>query len=234
MMTHQRGNILFLILLAVVLFAALSYAVVSGMRGGGNNATNENAQSAAADILNFLSNVETAVSRMRLSKELKPENISFEYTYKNYGGSTYTGNINSNCTSDNCRLFKPDGGGVSPRNFESYGKDPGNLTPTNVMPGYFNIIMIQWPYAGTDLNDLVMELAYVRGEICDPINNALGNTTNPTLTGTWLNAAQPANWDTTGQVIGPSSALVGKSTIGRSYSTTNGRVCSIYQLLVAR
>lgn len=63
----QRGNILFLILLAVILFAALSYAVTSSMRGGGNNAAKESAQTEASHILNYFTQIDTAVQRMMMT-----------------------------------------------------------------------------------------------------------------------------------------------------------------------
>ena len=59
----QGGNILFLILLAVVLFAALSYAVTSGMRGGGNSASKESLQSQVAALQNTVMGVRSSLLR---------------------------------------------------------------------------------------------------------------------------------------------------------------------------
>ena len=62
-MITQRGNILFLILLAVVLFAALSYAVTQGMRGGGKDAGPEKFKTLASQILQNVSLMENTMMR---------------------------------------------------------------------------------------------------------------------------------------------------------------------------
>lgn len=59
----ERGNALFLILIAVALFAALSYAVTSSGRGSGS-ISNEQALITAAQITQFPAAVRTAVTRM--------------------------------------------------------------------------------------------------------------------------------------------------------------------------
>ena len=69
--TRQRGNILFLILLAVVLFAALSYAVTS-QRDGGKNASGESAKSHASALLQYAALVENTVHRMVMVGGIKP------------------------------------------------------------------------------------------------------------------------------------------------------------------
>ena len=79
----SRGNILFLILLAVVLFAALSYAVTAAMRGGGTkSAGSESAELAAAEILQWFTAVDNAVMRMNLVGGIAYEDISFVYDAK--------------------------------------------------------------------------------------------------------------------------------------------------------
>lgn len=60
----EKGNILFLILLAVVLFAALSYAVTQSMRGGGGNAGSETNLVNSAVLSQYPVGLRAAILRM--------------------------------------------------------------------------------------------------------------------------------------------------------------------------
>lgn len=65
-MASQRGNVLFLILIAVALFAALSYAVTKSTSGGGN-ADNEQLSLHVSTALNQVSSIRTEFMRRTIS-----------------------------------------------------------------------------------------------------------------------------------------------------------------------
>ncbi len=65
---NERGNILFLILIAVALFAALSYAVVQSTRSGGGDVSNETSTLDVSQILTVPSTYRTAVQRMMVAQ----------------------------------------------------------------------------------------------------------------------------------------------------------------------
>ncbi len=116
-MNNERGNILFLILLAVVLFAALSYAVTSATRGDGKNASGEKAELVASQIMQQAFNLENVITRLRVSGGCKDNEISFE-------NPTVSGYTNANTPVDgHCKVFDPAGGGLSWITFPDGGSE---------------------------------------------------------------------------------------------------------------
>jgi hypothetical protein len=106
---HERGNVLFLILIAVALFAALSYAVTQSTRGGGD-AGSEKSELLISEMLNHFTSVKTAVTRLRLSGQCTEKELRFWHsTRANAGNSGYYGD-NSNLA---CQVFDSSGGGVA-------------------------------------------------------------------------------------------------------------------------
>ncbi len=76
-MKQDQGNVLFLILIAVALFAALSYAVTSSTRSGGGSADKERRTTEIATILQHGVAVRTAVLRM-IASGTPAENLLFD------------------------------------------------------------------------------------------------------------------------------------------------------------
>lgn len=101
----ERGNVLFLILIAVALFAALSYAVTSATRGGSDSGSGEKAQLQAASILNYQTALKVAVDRMVISG-VSPDDIDF----------TRPSDAGFNTAPYTRKIFHPQGGGVSYQN----------------------------------------------------------------------------------------------------------------------
>lgn len=75
---RQKGNVLFLILLAVVLFAALAMAMKSSMRGGGRDAKAEIDALSAATNQQCQALIENSVVRLQMLNDCTTEQISYE------------------------------------------------------------------------------------------------------------------------------------------------------------
>lgn len=176
-MNKQRGNILFLILLAVVLFAALAYAVTSSMRGGGKDASSEKARAQASALIQYVSLIQNTVQRTMLMNNIPEYGLDFSAD----SSQTQSG-INNTCTQTSCRIFnrttregmmtvqKFGEEYVDPRwraGYPSYGGGAGLET-------VFNMIVVV--DIGTSAPELIVRFVGIRPEICKAINDILWNT----------------------------------------------------------
>ncbi|PJB70017.1 MAG: hypothetical protein CO093_09045 [Alphaproteobacteria bacterium CG_4_9_14_3_um_filter_47_13] len=103
---NKRGNVLFLILIAVALFAALSYAMTRSSRSGSGDAGKETLALQAAQITQYATGLENSIMRMRLSNGCSDTNISFTNPFV----ADYEHPVPP---ADQCKVFHPQGGGWS-------------------------------------------------------------------------------------------------------------------------
>lgn len=95
----ESGNVLFLILIAVALFAALSYAVTQSTRSGAGSTDREQSLLGSASLTQYPTALRTAVVRMLLAG-IDVKDLAFN------GPANFTG------TSETYLVFHPDGGGA--------------------------------------------------------------------------------------------------------------------------
>lgn len=161
---HQRGNVLFLILIAVALFAALSYAVTQSSRSGADGVTKDKARLIAGEILNYGTMMEQAVTRLRTINRCGETQISFV----NGIDTNYT---NPSSPGTTCHVFHPDGGGMSWRE-----------APQNANDGTAWMIKgsESVPQVGTSSSELILYLFGVNDDVCKEINRGTGQA-NPAV-----------------------------------------------------
>ena len=163
----ERGNVLFLILIAVALFAALSYAVTQSSRSGSGDAGSETNLVNSAQITQYPSSVRTSIIRMMVSKGIAVDQLVFDKP-------PYT-----DLTTASLRergVFHPEGGG-------STYADAAAEVMENGLPGpwYFNG-SLEVANVGTSTassvagNEIIAFLPGVKRSVCEKVNEQLGIT----------------------------------------------------------
>ena len=100
----ESGNVLFLILIAVALFAALSYAVTSSSRSGGGDANDETNLISSSTITQYPAGVRTSIIRMQVTNGVSTSELEFNAPADFANCGTYGAVLGANC------VFHPDGG----------------------------------------------------------------------------------------------------------------------------
>lgn len=159
----ERGNVLFLILIAVALFAALSYAVTQSTRSGSGDASSETNLINSAQLASYPAGVRTAVVRMVIGG-IAVDNLNFDTPANATSALEYN-------------VFHPTGGGavyqVAPKDL----LDPG-ASGEWVYSSKYQIENIGQT-TGTDVgNEVIAFLPLVTRNVCKKLNDEVGITTS--------------------------------------------------------
>ena len=214
--TGERGNVLFLILIAVALFAALSYAVTQSSRSGGGDASRETNLISGAQITQYPAGVRTTLVRMIIGNtEVNTLEFNSPSDFGNCTGAP--------ATHGRCVFYpSPDGGGAT------YTLAPGDIMVSNTAtPWIFNAeneinrvgISVGGDTPSAASADIIAFLVGVDTSVCERINEELG-----------LGTSIPAETaiDVATEMINPDGATptsigAGGGTIGDDVAAFNGQ-----------
>ena len=128
MRRSESGNVIFLILIAIALFAALSIAVTNSTRSGGGNTDRERITLDATDYVRIGTQINTTVQTLLLTGGCTLEQISFDTT-PGTGGED-----NPNAPTDlSCHVFVPGAGFVPvPADLHTSATVPGWIETSNI------------------------------------------------------------------------------------------------------
>lgn len=186
-MNPQKGNALFLILIAVALFAALSYAVTQSGRGGGS-IEKEQTLIKAAKIIQYAGTLRSAATRLLLT--------GTTIDTLEFGTNSDPDSGVVPCTTGTDCIFAPEGGGVVWDPLPGFNKGFGYYNPASGPEALFNVTGV-----GTVAKDAVFwfwvdDTAEARA-ICTEINKSLGRTI-PIPAGQFFNISSAEPGETIG------------------------------------
>lgn len=160
----EQGNILFLILLVVILFAALSYAVTQSIRGGGKDASPEEASAFASQMIQNVGLIESTMMRAMLVNNI--QDYGFDVS-----GSQSAVAANTTCTATVCRIYTSRGGGVPDLSIPDWASTTSNA---NFRKAQFQMAKIL--NIGSSKDELTVKYNYLTQSMCEAINRLLGIT----------------------------------------------------------
>jgi len=193
--SRHSGNVLFLILIAVALFAALSYAVTTSTRSSGGSPSKEKARAAAATLLQQGTALRSAVMRVKLSNNCTDYTLDFTSNAYVLNNGTAIQPANSAAPGDkSCHLFDSNGGNmvpVFPPQDALATDDTSFAVATQRKLGSIAVYAGQIYGVGTDgvggtesANDIYYQILGLNKETCIAVNELVGATNPSGLPGT--------------------------------------------------
>jgi hypothetical protein len=169
--TKERGNALIYVLIAIALFAALSFTLGRQMQGSGDSAmTEDRAELYATQIIAYAAQAKSAIDQMKFSGT---QIASLNLTRPGAAGFETGSPIH--------KLYHPQGGGLAPGRLpEGATSQTNNDPPAGWYLGMFN--NVEWSRTGAA--DVILTAHQIDALICGIINEKItGSRTIPTLSG---------------------------------------------------
>lgn len=231
-MNAQSGNVLFYILIAVALLAALTFAVSQSGRGTSSNITEDRARLYASEILEFANTMSAAVSQLRLRGV---ENTELCFDHADWGVNDYD---HAGCTDNVNRIFHIDGAGVAWQNAPSEAMDAG-ASPDNLWYIYGdneveNVGSTCGAAACADLILVVDELSEI---VCRQLNALLSVTDADTAPPTDTDIGETRYVGAFGYAETIGDEAGGVDLAGQTsgcFNNTTGSRYTFYKVLIAR
>ena len=176
--SEQQGNVLFLILIAVVLFAALSYAVSMNTRNNQKDAGAEKIQVTAATLIQYATSVENAITRLRAANMCSDSDISFATPiYQTLGGAEANpeSKFSAAPAQRKCHVFDANGGQAIAISFE--GAAIQGQTTGPLKSGHATLIIGSVPDIGSAAPELILAFPSIRRDVCLDAQRRIGATT---------------------------------------------------------
>ena len=168
----ERGNVLFLILIAVALFAALSYAVTQSSRSGGGASDGESNLVNSAQITQYPASVRTAIVRMIIGgTDVGQLNFDPPSAFSIAVTGCDVASVSATC------VFHPDGGGAT-RVTAPPEVMAGGSQGDWIFTSDFAIENIGRTTASNNSNDVIAFLPGVGQSLCERLNTELGVPTS--------------------------------------------------------
>ncbi len=206
----EKGNALFLILIAVALFAALSYAITQSGRGGGG-VDKEQALITASQITQYAAGLRTTVTRMSITGTSL---LEFEFD-------------NDDSDADN-EVFNSAGGGAIEQDPPS---GAGATAYAYIVPATSTTGQFLDDIGGDTSPDIFVVTDAsddLNSNVCQEINRGLGLATDPVVNGAaYDDTTAAATYDGSTSAAGVIDALPGEA-FGCVYSGTATTTNRIY------
>lgn len=175
------------ILIGIVLFTALAYAVTQSIRmsdtsGDKNFGTSEKLDLYVSDLQQFLDSLKMRVFDAENTSGIAETALDFKNDVYLLSNSTaISENINAACASDACHIFSPyNPQGLTPLIFFNAADTPDQTTATLPKNGHGRIRQIAIKGVGSAAPDLVFVIYGIAPHICNRYNEKMGITTNYT------------------------------------------------------
>ena len=178
-MKTSSGNALFLILIAVALFAALSYAVTNSGRGG-SGIDKERAEILASQIFQEVARLRSGILRLKVIGGY--DQVLFDDSAETTSGTCYSGS-NTTTPCHTIGLFNSTTGNAPPVWLQEY-RSPDFPSETQTWSWQSRQVIINGSDVGTSAPDTILFLKSLAPEICDVITTKMTGSSTRAVTTT--------------------------------------------------